>query len=162
MNTAEYNNAVANYADNLYRFVLKSTKDEAMSQDIVQDTFEKMWINRTSIKPEKAKSWIFTTGYRVMIDLIRRNEKKGAWDDRFENQVRTTQEQHDLKDILNEALNRLPDVQKQVILLRDYEGYDYKEIGDITGLSESQVKVYIFRGRKTLKQYLVSVEAIIG
>lgn len=162
MNTAEYNNAVANYADNLFRFVLKSTKDEAMAQDIVQDSFEKMWLNRSDVEASKAKSWLFTTGYRIMIDQIRRNSKQGDWEDHYENHSRTMQAQHDLKDILDDALSRLPEVQKQVILLRDYEGYDYKEIGDITGLSESQVKVYIFRGRKTLKQYLVSVEAIIG
>jgi RNA polymerase sigma-70 factor (ECF subfamily) len=46
-------------------------------------------------------------------------------------------------------------------MLRDYAGYDYSEIGEITGLSLSQVKVYIFRARKILKDYLVSVEAVI-
>jgi len=45
--------------------------------------------------------------------------------------------------------------------LRDYEGYDYKEIGEIANLSMSQVKVYIFRARKALKDYLVSIEKVI-
>ena len=49
-------------------------------------------------------------------------------------------------------------MQKTVVLLRDYEGYSYEEIGNITGLSESQVKVYIFRARSTLKSYLVRTE----
>jgi RNA polymerase sigma-70 factor (ECF subfamily) len=48
-----------------------------------------------------------------------------------------------------------------VILLRDYEGYSYQEIGGITGLSESQVKVYIFRARKALKAYLVRMDNVI-
>ena len=67
----------------------------------------------------------------------------------------------DLSEILNEALNRLPEIQRSVILLRDYEGYSYEEIGEVTGLTESQVKVYIYRGRISLKKYLVKLENVI-
>jgi RNA polymerase sigma-70 factor (ECF subfamily) len=63
--------------------------------------------------------------------------------------------------VLNNALDKLPEIQKSVVLLRDYEGYDYAEIGKITGLNESQVKVYIFRARATLKNYIGNLEAII-
>jgi RNA polymerase sigma factor (sigma-70 family) len=73
----------------------------------------------------------------------------------------TTNKYNDLKEILNEALEKLPEIQKSAILLRDYEGYDYKEIGEILNLNESQVKVYIFRGRQTLKNYIVHAENLI-
>ena len=66
----------------------------------------------------------------------------------------------DLQEVLAEALDRLPEIQKSVILLRDYEGYAYDEIAEITGLNESQVKVYIFRGRQTLKAYLKNIELV--
>jgi RNA polymerase sigma-70 factor (ECF subfamily) len=46
-------------------------------------------------------------------------------------------------------------------MLRDYEGYDYEQIGEITGLNESQVKVYIYRARVAMKDYLVSIENVI-
>jgi RNA polymerase sigma-70 factor (ECF subfamily) len=62
---------------------------------------------------------------------------------------------------LHEALDRLPPVQKSVIMLRDYEGYSYEEIEKITGLNESQVKVYIYRGRVALKEYLVKMEYVV-
>ena len=66
-----------------------------------------------------------------------------------------------LKEILNQGLEQLPEIQKTVLLLRDYEGYDYLEIGEITQLTESQVKVYIFRARTFLKNYIGKVEAVI-
>ncbi|HXP48902.1 MAG TPA: RNA polymerase sigma factor, partial [Bacteroidia bacterium] len=75
--------------------------------------------------------------------------------------VSHTRTYSDAKEVLNEALNKLPEIQRSVIMLRDYEGYDYNEIGEITGLNESQVKVYIFRARKFLKNYIGSVEAVI-
>jgi DNA-directed RNA polymerase specialized sigma24 family protein len=46
-------------------------------------------------------------------------------------------------------------------MLRDYEGYSYKEIGDITGLSEAQVKINIYRGRMALKSYIGNIETVI-
>ena len=46
-------------------------------------------------------------------------------------------------------------------MLRDYEGYAYREIAEITGLSESQVKVYIYRARVFLKHYVGSMENVI-
>lgn len=67
----------------------------------------------------------------------------------------------DLKEVLNEALNKLPEVQRSVVMLRDYEGYSYEEIGNIMELNESQVKVYIFRARTFLKNYIGSLDKVI-
>ncbi|MAE09207.1 MAG: hypothetical protein CL661_10665 [Bacteroidetes bacterium] len=67
----------------------------------------------------------------------------------------------DLKEILNLAVDKLPEIQRSVVMLRDYEGYSYEEIGKITNLSESQVKVYIYRARVFLKKFIVSPEFVI-
>jgi len=48
-----------------------------------------------------------------------------------------------------------------VVLLRDYEGYNYLEIAEITSLNESQVKVYIFRARQALKEYIRKIEIVL-
>ena len=55
---------------------------------------------------------------------------------------------------MQKALNQLPEVQRQLILMKDLEGYEYKEMSDITGLTEQQVGVYLFRARKTMKKLL--------
>jgi RNA polymerase sigma-70 factor (ECF subfamily) len=68
---------------------------------------------------------------------------------------------NDLKKNLHEALNRLSETQKSLVLLKDYEGYSYEEIGQIMGLNESQVKVYLHRARLTLRNYLVSPENVM-
>ena len=68
---------------------------------------------------------------------------------------------NNLKKVLEEALSRLSETQRSLVLLKDYEGYSYEEIGQITGLSESQVKVYLHRARVQLKEYLVKIENVI-
>jgi len=161
MNTKEYNLTVEHYSDNVYRFILKNLKDSEKAQDVVQEAFEKLWIKHEEIKYEKAKAYLFTTAYRKMIDGIRKEKKKGNWDEVNEIQYAHEKSYSDIKEVLNNALQKLSEIQRSVVMLRDYEGYDYEEIGEITGLNSSQVKVYIFRARKKLKDYLVSVDTLI-
>jgi RNA polymerase sigma factor (sigma-70 family) len=161
MTISEYNKSVEKYSDNLYRFVLKNIKDIDKAKDIVQDTFLKFWEKRENVDVSKSKSYLFTTAYHTLIDVVRREKKQGSFNDVKEENYSNQTEYSDLQEILHQAIEQLPEDQKAVILLRDYEGYAYDEIAEITGMTVSQVKVYIFRGRKFLKNYLVSVEAVI-
>lgn len=161
MTTREYNECVDRHADGVYRFILKNIRDEHDAQDVVQDAFEKLWVNRKKLNAVKAKSYLFTTAYHTMIDHIRKAKHTGSMEDIPEKESNAYNQYSDLKDILNEALSKLNGIQRSVILLRDYEGYSYQEIGEITGLNESQVKVYIYRARVYLKNYIVSPEHVI-
>jgi RNA polymerase sigma factor (sigma-70 family) len=66
-----------------------------------------------------------------------------------------------LKEVLEKALSRLNDRQRSLVLLKDYEGYSYEEIAEITGLNIAQVKVTLHRARLILKEWLVSVENVL-
>ena len=161
MTVKEYNQSVALYSDNIYRFVLKNIKDSEKAKDIVQDTFEKVWLNHANITYSKVRSYLFSAAYHTLIDSVRRDKYKDDWSDADHNSHFTTQSYSDLNEVLHQALDKLPAVQKHVILLRDYEGYSYNEIAEITRLNEAQVKVYIFRGRQFLKNYLVKIELLV-
>lgn len=161
MKITEYNQCVDQHADSVYRFILKNLKMEDWSRDVVQDAFMKMWEKRQDIQAAKAKSYLFTTAYHCMIDFIRR-EKKVVYRDEVPVIRETSQlPPPDLQEILNLALDTLSDIQKSVVLLRDYEGYSYEEIGEICNLSASQVKVYIYRARLSMKNYIGKLEVVI-
>jgi RNA polymerase sigma-70 factor (ECF subfamily) len=160
MNSKEYNIAVDKYSDNVYRFALKSLKNEMSAKDIVQDTFLKVWLKHEEIQAEKVKSYLFTTAYHCIIDWINKEKRNGDFE-RISSDLSSPKSlEFDVADILEEALNRLPAIQKALVLLRDFEGYHYAEIAEITNLNESQVKVYIFRARQALKVYLKSIELV--
>jgi len=161
MTVRENNESVDTYSDNLFRFVLKNIKDEDKAKDIVQDTYVKFWEKKDDVNPSKIKSYLFTTAYHTLIDVARREKKQGSFDEVKEEGYSSSEGYSDLQEILHQAIDQLPEDQKAVILLRDYEGYAYNEIAEITKMTEAQVKVYIFRGRKFLKNYLGSVEALI-
>jgi len=161
MTINEYNLAVTDFSDRLYRFVLKSIRDVHKAEDIVQDSYEKLWKNVENVNAEKVKSYLFTTAYHTMIDIIRK-EKRSTYSDELTLKEASHENNYsDLKEILKEAVNRLPEIQRMVLLLRDYEGYSYQEIGELTNLSESQVKVYIYRARVFLKKYIGKIEVVV-
>ncbi|MDQ3049943.1 MAG: RNA polymerase sigma factor [Bacteroidota bacterium] len=161
MTASEYNTCVDNFSDGAYRFILHNIRDKDDAKDIVQDTFEKLWITHANVNFEKAKSYIFTTAYRTMVDKIRRGKKSTRMEDSHHAMLSTERHYSDVKHVLNEALTKLPEIQKSVIMLRDYEGYSYQEIGEITNLNESQVKVYIYRARTFLKEYIGKMENVL-
>ena len=160
MKRKEYNKIVDLHSDALYRFLLKSCKEEELSKDIVQDTFEKLWIHLDKVDFKKAKSYLFTTAYRKLIDVFRKTKLQQKYENQIDESVHH-QQYSDLNELLQKALNQLPEIQRTVVLLRDYEGYSYDEIAQITNLSASQVKVYIYRARVYLKNYIGSIEAVV-
>jgi len=161
MTAAEYNLCVENFADGVYRFILKNIKDEEKAKDIIQETFEKMWIKLDTVDFTKSKSYLFTTAYHTMIDVLRKDKRMTSFNDQVSAGMTHSEQYSDLNEILHQAIDNLPEAQKSVVLLRDYEGYSYEDIAQITGLSEAQVKVYIFRARVFLKQYIGSMESVI-
>ena len=161
MTLNDYNSSVTLYSDRLFRFVLKSIKDVHKAEDIVQDCYEKLWKNHENVSGEKVKAYLFTSAYHTMIDRIRKDKRSVFTED-----VKVAENIHersysDLGEILNKAVNQLPEIQRMVLLLRDYEGYSYQEIEELTNLNESQVKVYIYRARVFLKNYIGKPEAVI-
>ena len=160
LNASAYNRIVDELSDSLYRFAWSMLKDEDESKDVVQDAFVKLWERRDQVNPEKVKSYLFTTAHHKIIDQFRKAKRQQSLD-QTEVKMSVVSQTPDLNEVLQEALNTLPEIQRSVILLRDYEGYNYEEIAEMTQLNLSQVKVYIFRGRKKLKDYIGSIEAVL-
>ena len=161
MTTKEYNSAVDEYADRLFRFALKQLRNEMSANDIVQETFEKVWLKHEDIAYEKVKSYLFTTAYHNIVDWIKKEKRSGDMEAVKEEKSTNIDQGFELNEVLDEGLKQLPEIQRSAILLRDYEGYNYTEIGEILGLTESQVKVYIFRARKKLKAFIGRLDLVI-
>ena len=130
-------------------------EDDPWHENIILSSIEQ------AIAYSKAKSYLFSIAHNAMIDSIRKSKREVVTDVSEMPKISVNSHYSDLKEVLDEALNRLPEVQRSVVLLRDYEGYSYEEIGEVTGLNESQVKVYIYRVRVFLKNYIGQIEAVI-
>lgn len=147
-----YNQSVNDYSNRVCRFVDKLLMDSVVAKDITQEAYMRLWEKRDSVDFEKVRAWLFTTAYRLSMDHIQR-QKRFDWEEKIPD-FWVEPENPDLKRIVNESLALLSEVQRSIVLLKDYEGYSYDEIGEMLNLSEQQVKVYLFRARKKVKEYI--------
>ncbi|MFM6946007.1 MAG: RNA polymerase sigma factor [Flavobacteriales bacterium] len=161
MTVQEYNTCVREFSDSLYRFALKNVRDTDLAQDFVQDAFERLWLRIDSVDYQRVKSYLFRTVVNLQIDRSRRNNLQQQHLNSLPDPVQNTGVAHDVQQLIDEGVARLNEMQRTVLTLRDFEGYSYQEIADITDLSVDQVKVYIFRARRFLKQYIGNMEVLI-
>lgn len=161
MTDRDYNECVNQYADNVFRFIVKNIRHVEDARDVVQCAYEKLWQKRNEVEIKGAKSYLFTIAYHEMIDHIRRNKRytlPGIVPDDISHVNHGRAGSHRL---LEEALGILNETQRSLVMLKDYEGYSYQEIGEITGLNESQVKVYLHRARLQLRDYIVNPKNVL-
>ena len=161
MNRFQYNTCVDRYADALFRFALASLRNRMEAEDVVQDSFARVWEHRHQVDFDKAKSYLFTTAHHLIVDQARQRRDEVAVESLFQLPDHRGSAYPDVNEILHKAVATLPEVQRTAVLLRDYEGYSYQEIGDITGQTEAQVKINIFRARTALRNTIKSMDNLI-
>jgi RNA polymerase sigma-70 factor (ECF subfamily) len=160
MNATAYNDCVRKLSDAVYRFACKCTGDIDAAKDVVQSSFEVLWMKRDEVPPEKAKAFLFQVAYNQSVNAWRAEDRQVSGEVVSEH-WHTVSGQPGLKSALESALATLDAQSRALVLLKDYEGYSYAEIGRLTDLNESQVKVYLFRARKKLQAFIGKPENVL-
>jgi RNA polymerase sigma-70 factor (ECF subfamily) len=154
----EYNFVIDELSAQLYRYAFHFLRNQEDAKDIIQDVFEKMWLNRKTIDLETVKPWLYRCTHNAMVNFIAKKSRTSYMSNQelpkttspFDSSFESMQ-------VVDRMVSILPPTQKSIILLRDIEGYTYKEIGLILELSASQVKVYLFRARMKIKKQLIGL-----
>ena len=155
MRKHEYNNLIDELGAPLYRYAFHFMRSEEDAKDIVQDVFEKLWINRKKIDLERVKSWLYKCTHNAMINFLNKKSRTRYMDSQsLPERPSMPDSTFESQQMVERIVNILPPIQKSIILLRDIEGYSYDDIGQILDLSPSQVKVYLFRARMKIKKQL--------
>lgn len=144
----------------LYGFFFKLTCDQEVSEDLVQNVFVRIIKYRHTYKGDgKFSTWMYHMARNLFADHYRKEKRRGYKEDvetadRYhqneENAERSKIASEEL-DMLQLALNRLPEDKREILVLSKYQGMKYKDIADLLDLTESAVKVRIFRALKELK-----------
>lgn len=155
MEKLDFNTVVKEHSNALYGFAVHFLRNKEDARDVVQDSFEKLWLNCEKVEIEKVKSWLFTCTYNAMINFSMKKKRMISTEiGKFPEETEKMNIQFESQQVIERTVSILPPLQKSIILLRDLEGYTYDEIGEILALSPSQVKVYLFRARNKVKKQL--------
>lgn len=165
MGKISFRNDILPLKDKLYRLALRITFDTAEAEDIVQDTLIKVWDRREEwAQYDSLEAYCTTVCKNLALDRCRKMDARhvmldeqlhGRPDARTPHESLTAQEGLRL---LKRIMAELPEVQQEIVQLREAEGKPYKEIATALGLSEEQVKVYLYRARQRIKQRYTEIQ----
>ena len=149
--------------DKMFRLAQRITLSREEAEDVVQDTLERLWRDRERLSLiDSVEAWTLRLVRNLSLDRLKRSGRQAVELDPERDATaapgadRTLELEEGMR-LVREAMDRLPEVQRSIMELRDIEGKSYAEIADILELTESQVKVYLHRGREKVKKSLIGV-----
>ena len=156
-----YRQWVKEYQDqawSLARFLLKDAQE---AEDATQDAFVKLWHNQDKIDPEKVKPWLMKVTRNGCLDRLRRRRENVEFNESYMAGEASGPMQdvsaNELGGWLKRAIEGLKEPYRSLVILRDVQQNSYEEVAGMLELSLSQVKVYLHRARKELREQLAEV-----
>lgn len=157
---------ITSFKDKMYRYALNVLKDPFDAEDAVQEAIVKIWKKKDQfLEIENKQAWCITIARNLAIDKLRAKKKRYSsdmsehYDISDEGPSPAAQiVQEDTMDRIKDMINTLPEQQRDIVMLRDVEGYSYQEIADLRNYTIDQVKVNLHRARKVLRKKLLSIK----
>ena len=152
---------VDEYQDQAWTLARYLLKDSAEAQDACQEAFVKLWKNQDRIDPERIRPWLMKVTRNLCLDRLRRRHPTQEWQewqkaDESPGPMQGAQ-QRELGEWLKHSINGLTEPYRSLVVLRDIHQHSYEEVASVLELSLPQVKVYLHRARKQLRQQLAEV-----
>jgi RNA polymerase sigma factor (sigma-70 family) len=167
MNFGMFESRVLPVKNKLFRFAFRLLGSTEEAKDVVQEVMIKVWNGRDQMAAiENMEAWCMRITRNLALDKIRSRQRKST--DPIENSFDIQQdtqtpyeatENSESMQRINLLIASLPEKQRQVMHLRDIEGYSYNEICEILELDMNQVKVNLFRARNAVREKFVKINA---
>ncbi len=156
----QYRQAVDQHRQRIFSFAHYSLRAKEDAGDVTQEVFIKLWQHWQKIDHNKLGAWLMRVAHNAVIDHVRKNKTANSQQDDYaevEEQAEEIDEGRQLdqaafKQQLMEAIKKLDDPFRSIIIMRDVQGLSYAEIRESLDMSESQVKVYLHRSRRKLRE----------
>lgn len=165
MDLQDFKQTILPIKDKLFRYAFRIVKDADEAQDVVQEVFIKLWNKRHEWdKYQNIEALCMRMTRNLAIDKTRSKHRRVQSLDTAYNVMENTAsperltESNDTMSQIKSMIDGLPNKQKEIMQLRDIEGLSYKEIAAALKMPMSQVKVYLFRARKQIREQLVNSE----
>ena len=152
---------VDDYQDQAWTLARYLLKDPAEAEDAVQEAFMKLWKHQQRVDPDRIRPWLMKVTRNLCLDRLRRRHPTQEWEewqqpDDAHGPLQDVQ-QHELGEWLKHSINGLTEPYRSLVVLRDVQQHSYEEVANVLELSLPQVKVYLHRARRQLREQLAEV-----
>lgn len=154
----EYDQWVDEFQDEAWSLARYLLNDNAEAEDATQEAFTSLWTHRESMDPTRVKAWLMRVLRNECFDRLRKRRPQTEYDESRgagEGGPMTEIQQGQLSRWLADAIEALGEPYRSLVILRDVQQHSYASVSQTLDLSESQVKVYLHRARKRLREILV-------
>ena len=166
MKSINFRNDLLPLKDRLFRLALRITLDTAEAEDVTQDTLIRVWEKREELQDLKSlEAYVLTVCRNLALDRSQKRQAANLSIEETDADAPDTSpgpdekmEQDERLRRVHDIFNSLPEQQRTAMQLRDIEGRSYKEVADIMGITEENVKITLFRARKAVKQQYDKIE----
>jgi len=156
----EYQQVVEQHRHRVYSFAHYSLRAREDAEDVTQEVFIKLWQHWRKIDQSKIGGWLMRVAHNAVIDKVRKAKNGDSNLDAYaevdeQGQIQdpgTEIDRDEFKSQLQVAIQALEEPFRSIVILRDIQGLSYTDIQQCLGLSESQVKVYLHRSRRKLRE----------
>jgi RNA polymerase sigma-70 factor (ECF subfamily) len=151
------------YKSGVYVFCVKMLLDKEQAQDVMQETFLRVYENRDRLlKTDSFKAWLFTIARNQCLNQLRRSTRQVQFDESVEmpagaDSPVVSLEKDEQVEIVAHFLRQLKPEYREVIILREYQNLSYDEIAAVTRSTLSAVKSRLFKARRKLADYIEPV-----
>lgn len=160
--TREFRKLVKQQQNRVYTMAVYMLRDRGEAEDVTQETFEKLWHRWDSLEHKHIGSWLLLVCRNACLDRIRRRKEYQDVSETEQADDRCPAkelEQLELKHWLKTAIAGLKEPYRSLVILHDIQQHSYQEIATILELSMEQVKVYLYRARRELRNRLQEVKS---
>ncbi|QXP52868.1 RNA polymerase sigma factor [Cellulophaga sp. HaHa_2_1] len=160
MNKTDFRRTVFSLSERLFPMVSRMLGSSANAEDAIQDIMMKLWEKRKRIADHpNIQGLVFSTARNHCIDILRK-KTLASHDASFQLEILTSEndseelEWKELRGIIEKIVASLPEQQREVILMRDLDGYEFTEIASAMQLKVEHVRVLLSRARKVVSVQL--------
>jgi len=150
------------YFEALFRFLFRRTKHEETAKDLLQELFLKVWENRQILDSKRSvKSYFFKIAHNLAIDHLRRKLMIAAHSSNHEQSSKENPEDDDVRISIKMAIDELPQPSKEEFIMKRFDGFKYREIAELLGISIKTVESRMSKALKKLHEQLRSINLMI-
>lgn len=163
------------YKNPIYCFAYRLMGNASEAEDIAQEVFLRLHQHRAEYRPiGKFRTWLFSIAHNLCISSIRKRKWLTLWPRKFDEPEELADFQspdpspgeqaatNEIQDVVKRCIQGLPFLQKEALILREYQNLDYQEISGILNKSLGAVKTLIHRARENLKDKLLPYLEVKG
>jgi len=158
----KYRQWVREYQDQAWTVARYILKDAGEAEDATQEAFVKLWHNRDNIDPDRVQSWLMKVTRNGCLDRLRRRRENVEFDESYMAGEEVSGPMQDVatgqtREWLKRAIGSLKEPYRSLVVLRDVNQHSYEEVASMLELNLAQVKTYLHRARKQLREQLAEV-----